>query len=441
MSSKILFSNAMLIDESISQVGSLLVNVDSGLIEKVIVSDMNAELPKDSNIKVIDCNGQTLMPAFIDMHVHFRDPGQTQKEDISSGLHAAVAGGYTTVVAMPNTTPVMSSIEDAQQNMKKATLLDLADMYQAVSITKNFEGKDTKHLDVLMPGEACKNEDLLKIPVISEDGHDVLSSNKMLEGMQKAAKAGLIVACHCEDPQLVPLARKAREAGNFSKAEQILQTAENTYTERNIKLAKKAGCHIHICHISTDLSVQAVRTAKKNAVCVTAEATPHHLGLTFEMSDIGHQLVNPPLRSEKDRMAVIEGLKDGTIDCIATDHAPHTLNDKKNGACGFTGIELSFAVCNTVLVKNKTEDVNKNKATFSLSDLSRLMSANPARILGINKGQLKSGMIADFVLVNPDKSFVVDSSTFVSKGKYTPFNGRTLYGKVLQTWKFAKKVY
>jgi dihydroorotase len=449
MSSKIIFTNAMLVDESMSHLGSLIVNIENGLIEEVILTDEYNPTINHSGMSVVDCKGQTLMPSFTDLHVHFRDPGQTQKEDLSSGLHAAVAGGYTTVVAMPNTTPVISFVEDARQNMKKAKHLNLADMYQAVSITKNFDGHDTSHLDDLILSVHTDNTEKTRVPIISEDGHDVLSSKIMLQGMQRAAVADVIVACHCEDPELVISARKARDAGDFVKAEQILHIAEDTYTERNVQLAKKAGCHIHICHISTEDSVQIVREAKKKILsdaklgtfCISAEATPHHLGLSFEMQNMGQQLVNPPLRSEKDRQAVIAGLKDGTIDCIATDHAPHTLEDKKNGACGFSGIEVSFAVCNTVLVKNEIDLVNTNQVTFTLSDLSKLMSANPARILNINKGHLRAGSIADFVLLNPEKAFVVDSTSFQSKGTYTPFNGKKLYGTILQTWKAAKRVF
>ncbi|OJF77412.1 MAG: hypothetical protein BKP49_02345 [Treponema sp. CETP13] len=413
--------------------GSLLVDSKSGLIKKVFLNDEAIEDVSEATL--IDCKGHTLMPSFVDMHTHFRDPGQTQKEDLNSGLHAAVAGGYTTVVAMPNTSPVISSIAAAESNIKRAKKIGLADLYQSMSITKNFEGKDTSHLDNL--SELEKN----LIKVISEDGHDVLDAEKMLEGMQKAAVKGLVVACHCEDPKLVPLARKARNSCDYVKAEILLHKAEDTFTERNLQLAKKAGCHIHICHISTKQSIESVRCAKENGIHVTSEATPHHLGLSYEMQGIGHQLVNPPLRNEKDRLAVIAGLKNGTIDCIGTDHAPHTLQDKQNGACGFTGIELSFAVCNTTLVYGGADWQPKLKDVISLSNLSKLMSANPARILGIKKGQLKEGYYADLVLVDPEKEFKVNSANFKSKGTYTPFNKRKLYGKVLETWKAGIRVF
>lgn len=443
MSSKILFTNAKLVDESIDIMGNLLVDSQSGLIKQVFlnnetIEDISVFYPDIFEATIIDCKGHTLMPSFIDMHAHFRDPGQTQKEDLDSGLHAAVAGGYTTVVAMPNTSPVISSVAVAKFTMNRASKLGLADLYQTMSITKNFEGTDTSHLDEL---DSLSESEKQFLKVISEDGHDVLEPGKMLEGMQKAATKGLIVACHCEDPKLVPLAKAARDSCDYVKAEILLHTAEDTFTERNLQLAKKSNCHIHICHISTKQSIESVRCAKANGTQVTAEATPHHLGLSYEMKGVCHQLVNPPLRNEKDRLAVIEGLTDGTIDCIGTDHAPHTQQDKENGACGFTGIELSFAVCNTTLVRGGADWQPKQKNVISLSKLSKLMSANPARILGIKKGQLKVGLYADFVLVDPEKEYIVVPELFKSKGTYTPFNNRKLYGKILETWKAGVKVF
>lgn len=361
--------------------------------------------------------------------MHFRDPGQTQKEDLQTGLSAAVAGGYTAVVAMPNTSPIISSVDQVIANENSAKKIDLAQLYQVISISKDFKGMDTSHLDEFLKHKSKTTK------VISEDGHDVLSPNILFEAMQKAAKAQAIIACHCEDPLLVKPAREYRVLGDFAKAEEILKKAENTYTERNIELAQKAGCHIHICHISTSGAISAVKKAKESGVRVTAEATPHHLALNYEANSGGHQLVNPPLRSEEDRQAVITGLKDGTIDCIATDHAPHTLEDKKNGACGFTGIEVAFSVVNTFL----NEGLGKN--SFSLSDISKYMSANPARILTINAGQLQKGYAANLVLVDSKKEFVVDSTFFYSKGTYTPFDKMRLKGVICQTWKDGKNVY
>ena len=416
----------------------------------------------ESAPELYDAKGLTLMPSFIDMHVHFRYPGQTQKEDLDSGLHAAVAGGYGTVVLMPNTNPVISDRELARKVMEEANSKNLARVFQTVSITKNFEGKDTSGLDSLTNDE---------FPVITEDGHDVDSAAVMLEGMKKAGEKNIIVSCHCEDPSLAQAARPYRQRalgfmeqygipagkvnvktpnvpasvnfeidGNLTKANSILALAEDTASLRNIEIAKSAGCHIHICHCSTKVSMDAVRRAKEeiswgntpHGFDCTVEVTPHHLGLVGTDAPNIRALVNPPLRSEDDRRAIIEALRDGTVDAIATDHAPHTQEDKAKGAPGFTGIETAFAVCNTILVK---------KEDFSLSKLSRLMSANPARLLRINAGRLKVGYNADLVLVNPDEDWIVNSENFASKGKSTPLEGKQLTGKVHATFFGGKKVF
>lgn len=401
-----------------------------------------------SGAQFIDANGKTVMPAFIDMHVHFRDPGLTQKEDIVSGVQAASHAGFGTVVCMPNTKPVCSSVEQARDVMERAGRQNATKVFQTVSITCGFEGNSTAHLDEI---------DVKEIPVITEDGFDVEDSAVMLEAMYKAAKKGIVVSCHCEDKGLSKKAKVLRQneltaraarrdngepltaqmkedeshmQENLLYANEVLRLAEDTATYRNIELAKLAGCKIHIAHCSTVESLECVRRAKKavsegkagsNGFAVTCEVTPHHFGLNENCGPVIDTLVNPPVRPENDRRAVIQALKDGTADCISTDHAPHTAEDKFNGAPGFTGIELSYAVANTVLVKEEG---------FSRQKLSAIMSANPAEILGLNKGLVQKGMDADLVLVDTEKEWVVDSSKFYSKGKYTPFNGKKLIGKV-----------
>ncbi len=412
-----------------------------------------------SSLDIFDAKGLIVTPAFIDMHVHLRDPGLTHKEDLQSGLKACAHGGYGTVVAMPNTSPVVSDGKDALSIMERGNALGFAKMFQTVSITKAFEGKDISHLD---------NLDREEIPVITEDGHDVLSSALMLEGMKKAGKNAQIVSCHCEDCTLAEAARPHRAKAleimkehklsawgggdvacvpeealtqidsELTEANSILELAEDTATERNIRLAKKADCHIHICHISTEGSVEAVRRAKKmtaqtcgiseeenmeknDGFAVTAEATAHHIALCGDKEPLIRALVNPPLRTEKDRNSVIEGLRDGTIDCIANDHAPHTAEDKSKGAPGFTGIEAAYGVCHTELVL---------KNNFSEKKLSALMSANPAKILHLKKGLLQAGYDADFALCNPKEEWTVKPEEFYSKGKATPFEGAVLTGRV-----------
>lgn len=472
-SSILIIYNARLVDSKMDGNGTII--IAEGKIRGITLGECKSaknalllaqafltESEFESAPELYDAKGLTLMPSFIDMHVHFRYPGQTQKEDLDSGLHAALAGGYGTVVLMPNTNPVISDRELARKVMEEANSKKLARVFQTVSITKNFEGKDTSGLDSLTNDE---------FPVITEDGHDVDSAAVMLEGMKKAGEKNIIVSCHCEDPSLAQAARPYRQRalgfmeqygipagkvnvetpnvpasvnfeidGNLTKANSILALAEDTATLRNIEIAKSAGCHIHICHCSTKVSMDAVRRAKEeiswgntpHGFDCTVEVTPHHLGLVGTDAPNIRALVNPPLRSEDDRRAIIEALRDGTVDAIATDHAPHTQEDKAKGAPGFTGIETAFAVCNTILVK---------KEDFSLSKLSRLMSANPARLLRINAGRLKVGYNADLVLVNPDEDWIVNSENFASKGKSTPLEGKQLTGKVHATFFGGKKVF
>ena len=501
MTKATLIYNSRLLDESMDTPGALLIldgriravfqgyftspETASALANSVLTED---GCNQNCKLELYDARGLTVTPAFIDMHVHMRYPGQTAKEDLDSGLHAAAAGGFGTVVAMPNTNPVVSSVELAMKIEREAAAIGLTHLFQTVSLTRDFDGKDTSHLDSV---------DRTYIPVISEDGHDVLSSAVMLNAMSKAAAKGLIVSCHCEAPTLAQEARPYRQEAltimkscglsawgsddsfdeadedaleqiddNLAKANETLALAEDIATVRNIMLAKQAGCHIHICHISTAVSIDAVRDAKNQLLDeqasenadgadaaydafeegkdfypipktsggfdVTCEVTPHHLALCGTDEPLIRALVNPPLRSEEDRIALIEALRDGTADVISTDHAPHTTEDKEAGSPGFTGLETAFGVCNKVLVKDNQ---------FNPRRLSQLMSANPARILGLQKGLLKSSYDADLTLFDPDEEWTVDSRMFCSKGKATPFDGKKLVGKVHALFIDGRKVF
>lgn len=472
-SSILIIYNARLVDSKIDCPGTVI--IENGTIRAVFLAECKtaktalmyasaflAGTNCDSKPDFFDAKGLTLMPSFIDMHAHFRYPGQTQKEDLDSGLKAAVAGGFGTLVLMPNTNPVVSDCELAKKIMAEAKSKNLARIFQTVSITKNFEGSDTSEI-------SCLNND--EFPVITEDGHDVSSAAVMFEGMKQAGERKIIVSCHCEDPSLAQAARPYRQRalgfmaqynipagkvnvdtsmvpssvnfeidGNLAKANNLLALAEDTATVRNIEIAKNAGCHIHICHCSTKISMDAVRRAKEEIALgktsdgfdCTVEVTPHHLGLVGTDAPNIRALVNPPLRSEDDRRALIEALRDGTADVIATDHAPHTQEDKAAGAPGFTGLETAFAVCNTILVK---------KEDFTLRRLSRLMSDNPAKLLRLNTGRLAVGYAADLVLVNPDEEWIVKSEAFKSKGKSTPLEGKKLIGKVHATFFEGKQVF
>lgn len=418
--------NVRLADRDIDTAGA--VYVQAGKIEEVytagntdIVEKTRTEA-ENSGVPVINGNGFLLTPAFTDMHAHFREPGFSAKETLETGAKAAAAGGYTTVVLMANTNPVVSDQKTAEEINIKAAETGVLRTFQAVSLTGNFDGTTTAHLD---------NAVSAVTPVASEDGKDVASPSVMLDAMKKCAAAGIIVSCHCEDPVLSVEANSLRRNGDFKGAEKLFRLAEDIYTERNLLLGDEAKCRIHIAHVSTENSLDSVRRAKKRrAGFVSCEATPHHLC----MNDETENPVNPPLRPEKDRRALEEGLKDGTIDVIATDHAPHTADDKKNGAPGFSGIQSAFPVCYTHLVK---------KGVISLSKLSALMAANPASILSLPQGLLKTGYDGDLVLIDTETPFKLDvnSPFWFSKGKNNPFDGAELYGKILSVWKGGKQVF
>ncbi len=440
MKNLMLIYNARLIDRDTDKKNSAVLIEENKIIGFPTKETVKEFLKNPSkNTSLYDAKGAVVMPAFIDTHAHFRDPGQTQKEDIISGCKAAARGGFGTLVLMPNTSPVISSEKDALLNNKKAKDSCLADVIQSVSITKNFDGQTISHLEKLN----AKN-----VPVITEDGKEVANASVMLQAMKIAAKKKLIVSCHCEDPILAqeakPLRTKALTAlkkGNKAEAIKLLQEAnkllaiaEDTLTMRNIRLAEEAGCHLHLCHVSTERCIQAVLESRaRGNKNLTFEVTPHHLGLSTEKKENLFHIVNPPLRSESDRKALIEALIDGTATCIATDHAPHTSEDKANGAPGFSGSETAFATCCTTLV---------HENGMSLKKLSSLMSASPANLLGLkNKGLLQEGFIADLTIVDPDAVWTVHGEDFASRGKYTPLEGKKVTGKILATIHNGKIVF
>ena len=442
MKDLLLIYNARLVDKNRDvKNGAILIEGDkiSGFPTQAAVKKMLG----DENVSKFDASGCTVLPSFVDMHVHMRDPGQTQKEDIRTGCMAAAAGGFGTVVLMPNTSPVISSQEMAEFNDKRGDELGFCQVIQSVSITENFEGKSTAHLE---------NLSRKIVPLITEDGHEVASSAVMLEGMKIAAKKNIIVSCHCEDPDLAnearPLRKKAldllakenpsakdkKEAAAYLKeAHALLAVAEDTATFRNIRLAQEAKVHLHLCHVSTAQCIDALREAKKRGVNVTAEITPHHIALNCEKAHTKFQIVNPPLRPESDRQAVIKALMDGTADVIATDHAPHTMEDKKSGSPGFSGLETAFATCYTTLCLENG---------MSLKMLSDKMSARPAEILGLSdRGLLEEGLLANLTIVDTEKVWTVRGGEFASKGKYTPLEGKKVTGEIRATFYRGKIVF
>mgnify|MGYP005776279369 FL=1 len=376
--------------------------------------------------EVIDGTGLVAAPGLVDMHVHLRDPGLTYKEDLYSGCRAAAAGGVTSLLAMPNTKPAMDSPETVRDLLERAQTADAA-VYTAACVTKDLQGEERTDWKALKEAGAI---------ALSDDGRPVVNTRRLLEALEQAPGLGLVVTAHCEDLYLA--AGGLMHEGEVSRklgVPGIPAAAEDCGTAREIAAAASLGAPIHICHVSTKGSVELIRDAKARGVRVTAETCPHYLLLTdqaLESQDADYRM-NPPLRTEEDRLALIEGLKDGTLDAIATDHAPHSPEEKADffkAPNGSIGMETSLAATLTAL-----------QGKMSLSEILEKMSVNPARILGIPGGTLREGGNADVVLFDPEKEWVVDPEKLHGKSKNTPFKGRKLKGKVVLTIFRGRVVY
>lgn len=376
--------------------------------------------PEDKNTVVIDGTGLTAAPGLIDLHVHLRDPGQTEKEDIISGCKAAAAGGVTQLLAMPNTKPAVDSPEIVRYIAEKARNAD-AGVHIVGAITKGLGGHEPTDIKALYEAG---------ISALSDDGVPVLDTGIMVSAMKAAAgeDINIPVTAHCEDPYLAGGKVNEGMISEILGVKGMPGAAEDAGTAREIALAESYGLPIHICHVSTAVSAAMIRAAKCRGVRVTAETAPHYLMLTeLELlkRDADYRM-NPPLRTETDRLAMIEALRDGTIDAIATDHAPHTPEEKSdfvNAPNGSIGMETSFAASYTVLVEG---------GILSESELIRKMSVNPAGILRTYGGTMDIGEPADLMLYKKEK-WIVDPERLHGKSKNTPFKGLELSAKVKLT--------
>lgn len=353
--------------------------------------------------KIIDAKGLALLPSFVDMHCHFREPGFEYKEDLLSGNLAAVRGGYTAVNLMANTNPVCSNMEVVNYVLNRAKEIGLIDVHQSVSITNGFDGHSIYHLDNI--DESVK--------IISDDGNGVENNRVMLQAMLKAVEKNLIIMSHAED----------RELSLYDTA-----LSENISTIRDIELANYTKARLHMAHVSTKEALQYIIDGKRKGINITCEVAPHHIAL----DNSTEYKVNPPLRNKEDVNFLIEGIKQGWVDVIATDHAPHSALDKEKGLPGISGLETAFSVCFTKLVKEKHISLNK---------LSELMSKNPANIMRLNKGQIKKGYDGDLVIVDLEKMYHIDISKFASKGKNTPFDKSKVWGSIEATIKAGEIIY
>jgi dihydroorotase len=389
---------------------------------------------KDSSLMVVDevieGQGKILIPGLFDMHVHLREPGYEHKEDIASGTRAAARGGVTGVLAMPNTSPVVEDshiVRDIKARIHEKAVVGVE---LTGSITKGLKGDVLSNLEDMF----CEG-----IIAITDDGRTTMSEILMRQAMQIIKGPGAVLISHAEDHDMV--VGGAMHEGQVSKdlhIKGIPAEAEYKIVRRDIALAKETGAKLHIAHISTKESVEAVREARANGLPVTAEAGPHHFMLTDEVVRVKGALakVNPPLRSEEHRLAVEEGILDGTIDCIATDHAPHTLEEKSKGMdespFGISGVELSLTLCYTHFVKSK-------KLTWP--SLVQKMAIGPRSLLGLEVPSIRVGSMAEFVLFNPNAERVLVNADLTSRGKNTPYEGMRLYGDVEGTWYNGKCVY
>lgn len=418
---RILIQNGYVIDPAGNREGKYDVLTDGERIVRVAEKIEESEAKAD---RVIDAAGKHVLPGFIDLHVHYREPGFEYKETIATGSAAAAAGGYTTVCPMPNTKPVTDCAEVVKEVLKKAEEAGKVRVLPVGAVTLGQRGEELSDIKALAAAGAA---------ALSEDGKSVMNPALYAEGMKRAKEAGLPVFAHCEEISLVRggvmnAGARADELGLPG----ITNAVEDIITMRDILLAKETGAKLHLCHCSTKYSADFVRFAKKNGIAVTAEVCPHHFALCDEdiKNDDSNYKMNPPLRGKEDVKALIAGLLDGTMEVISTDHAPHSAEEKKGSMLGspfgIVGSETAYALSNTVLVKENG---------MTPMRLAACMSYHPAKVLGREKeiGGLSEGYYADIAIVAPEEEYTICPEEFFSKGKNTPFGGRKVKGRVYMT--------
>lgn len=405
------------------------------LVEDGKVKEIRKNMEPKQSDRVISAEGCFVMPGFIDLHVHFRDPGYTWKEDIFTGMEAAAHGGFTTVLAMPNTKPVADHADVVNYVHNKAKAQKGIHVLQVGAVTKGQLGSELADIKEMVEAG---------IPAISEDGKSVMNAQIYREGMKVAAELGIPVLAHCEDINMVRGGvmnedKKSEELGMPG----ICNAVEDVIIARDIMLAGDTGVHLHLCHCSTRRSVKMVKWAKEAGYPVTAEVCPHHFTLTSDdikkaepMIEAGIMIsrdidadtnykMNPPLRTKEDVQALKEGLRDDVMDVIATDHAPHSFDDKntsmKTAPFGIVGLETAASLTYTELVLG---------GYLTPVQMAEKMSRNPAKVIGLDRGDISPGKAADIVIFDPEETYTIDKNTFASKGRNTPFDGRRVTGRV-----------
>ena len=392
-----------------------------------VVAERGANIEIGLDDEIIDAAGLMVAPAFVDVHVHLREPGYGYKERIETGTMAAARGGYSTVCPMPNLNPVPDTVENLKVQQDIIDRDAKIEVLPYAAITMGRKGEELVNVASLHD----------KVCAFSDDGSGVQVDGMMERAMTEAVKYDALIAAHCEVEELlkggyIHDGEYAREHGHKG----ICSESEWAQVKRDIEIAERLGCRYHVCHISTKETVQLIREAKARGVKVTCETGPHYLIFTdMDLEEDARWKMNPPIRSAEDRAALVEGIKDGTIDMIATDHAPHSVEEKSRGlkdsAMGIVGLETAFAALNTHLVK---------KGVITLEHLVRIMSINPRKVFRI-EGGLNIGDRADIVLLDTEKQWRVDSNNFYSMGKITMFDGRDMTGDIAMTIHRGNVVY
>lgn len=398
------------------------------LIEDTTIKKIAKNIEEKADT-IIDCTGLYIMPGMIDMHCHLREPGFEYKETIETGSKSAVAGGFTTICPMPNTKPTPDSAIILQEIIEKANKEGVCHILPYASVSKGEQGEELVDFEALQKAGAI---------AFSDDGIPVTNSRMMRKAILKANKLGTFVASHCEEKSVAAGAINNGPIAEKLGVEGVLPEAEEIMAAREIVIAETNQARAHICHISTKTTKDMIRDAKKRGVPITCETCPHYFTFTVKevLKSRTNAKMNPPLREEKDRLAIIEGLKEGTIDCIITDHAPHSEEEKNkelskapNGIIGFE-TALSAEIMNLV-----------DAGHISYLDLVKLTSYNPAKILKLDKGVIEEGKMADITIFNPNEEYVYAKDKIVSKSKNSPFIDKKLKGKVKYTIVEGKVVY
>ena len=412
----LLIKHGRVLDPAAERDGICDVLIEDGIIKKVAE---NIETP---GARVIDAAGCFVMPGLVDLHVHLRDPGLTYKEDIETGAKAAARGGFTTILAMPNTKPVIDTPDRVAYVKNKARQTAPIHVLQVGAVTMGQEGKELADIEGMVREGS---------PAISEDGKSVMDAGLYRKAMEIAAGLDIPVLAHCEDKNMVAggVVNEDEKAGELG-LKGICNAVEDVIAARDIVLAKETGARLHLCHCSTRDSVEMIRQAKKAGLKVSGEVCPHHFTLTSQdiPGNDSNYKMNPPLRTRADRDALLEGLRDGTIDAISTDHAPHSREEKNQSMArapfGIVGLETAVPLTVTRLLEEKI---------ITPMGMARLMSYQPARIAGLDCGTLLEGKAADVTVIDPKEEYVIDKNSFASKGRNTPFDGWKVRGKVKMT--------